>query len=201
MPTVRELEDLIIDAIYLSIIRGKLDQKEQQFDVEYTVGRDVEQGKIEALLASLKSWCALSFMSCVAGLTLLPCRADTTSAVLSALDEKLAALATEAVQAKKKQDAYDHKYQSTLKEVIDKQKAVRAANKPAITGQTGLTAAGIAERDRQRERERQEREEQERRQKEKEQAAKGDDNEENDSMDVDDPPEGGKGKKKWVFSR
>ncbi|KAI0733886.1 hypothetical protein C8Q72DRAFT_500278 [Fomitopsis betulina] len=178
MPTVRELEDLIIDAIYLSIIRGKLDQKEQQFDVEYTVGRDVEQGKIEALLASLKSW------------------ADTTSAVLSALDEKLAALATEAVQAKKKQDAYDHKYQSTLKEVIDKQKAVRAANKPAITGQTGLTAAGIAERDRQRERERQEREEQERRQKEKEQAAKGDDNEENDSMDVDDPPEGGKGKKK-----
>ena len=59
MPTVRELEDLIIDAIYLSIIRGKLDQKEQQFDVEYTVGRDVEPGKIEALLASLKNWCVV----------------------------------------------------------------------------------------------------------------------------------------------
>lgn len=116
--------------------------------------------------------------------------------MLTTLDEKLAALSTEAVQTKKKQEAYDRKYQVTLKEVLDKQKAARAANKPPITGQTGLTAAGIAERDRQRERERLEREEQEKRQKEKEQAAKGDDNDDVDSMDVDDPPESGKGKKK-----
>ena len=31
--SIRELEDLIIDAIYLEVIRGKLDQKEQQFKV------------------------------------------------------------------------------------------------------------------------------------------------------------------------
>jgi COP9 signalosome complex subunit 7 len=58
MPTIRELEDLIIDAIYLDILRGKLDQKEEQLEVEYTMGRDLEPGKLEAVLAALKDWCA-----------------------------------------------------------------------------------------------------------------------------------------------
>lgn len=56
MPTIRELEDLIIDAIYLDVIRGKLDQKAQQFEVEYTIGRDLEAGKIETLLVALQNW-------------------------------------------------------------------------------------------------------------------------------------------------
>ncbi|KZT64026.1 hypothetical protein DAEQUDRAFT_733166 [Daedalea quercina L-15889] len=183
MPTIRELEDLIIDAIYLDIIRGKLDQKEQQFDVEYTMGRDVEPGKIEALLSSLKNW------------------ADTTAAVLATLDQKLAALTVEAEQTKKKQEAYDQRYQATLKEVTDKHKAEKKTQRAAAyPGQTGLTPAGIAERDRQRERERAEREEQEKKQKEREkEQAKENDNEDDgkgDSMDVDEPPESGKGKKK-----
>ena len=81
------------------------------------------------------------------------------------MDQKLAALTAEAVQSKNKQDAYDQKYQTTLKEVIDKHKAEKKTQRAAAyPGQTGLTAAGIAERDRQRERERQEREEQEKRQ-------------------------------------
>jgi COP9 signalosome complex subunit 7 len=61
MPTIRDLEDLIIDAIYLDILRGKLDQKEQQLEIEYTMGRDLEPGKIEEVLAALKNWCAMSF--------------------------------------------------------------------------------------------------------------------------------------------
>lgn len=61
MPTVRELEDLIIDAIYLDILRGKLDQKEEQLEVEYTMGRDLEPGKIEALLVALRDWYALYY--------------------------------------------------------------------------------------------------------------------------------------------
>ena len=56
MPSIRELEDLIIDAIYLDILRGKLDQKEQQLEVEYTMGRDLEPGKIESVLAALNDW-------------------------------------------------------------------------------------------------------------------------------------------------
>ena len=56
MPAIRELEDLIIDAIYLDILRGKLDQKEQQLEIEYTMGRDLEPGKLENILAALKNW-------------------------------------------------------------------------------------------------------------------------------------------------
>ena len=56
MPTIRDLEDLIIDAIYLDILRGKLDQKEQQLEVEYTMGRDLEPEKIESVLSALQNW-------------------------------------------------------------------------------------------------------------------------------------------------
>ena len=56
IPTIRELEDLIIDGIYLDIMRGKLDQKEQQFEVEYVMGRDLGPGKVESLLNSLQEW-------------------------------------------------------------------------------------------------------------------------------------------------
>ena len=58
MPSVRELGDLIIDAIYLDIVRGKLDQRAQQFEVEYTMGRDLEPGKLEQLLVALQNWYA-----------------------------------------------------------------------------------------------------------------------------------------------
>jgi len=54
--TIRELEDLIIDAIYLDVLRGKLDQKEQQLEIEYTMGRDLEPGKLEKLLEALQNW-------------------------------------------------------------------------------------------------------------------------------------------------
>jgi len=53
---VRELEDLIIDAIYLDLFHGKLDQKEEQLEVTYTMGRDLEPGKLEQILAALKDW-------------------------------------------------------------------------------------------------------------------------------------------------
>ncbi|KAI0697180.1 hypothetical protein BC835DRAFT_793833 [Cytidiella melzeri] len=76
--SIRELEDLIIDAIYLEVIRGKLDQKEQQLKVEYTMGRDLEPGKVENILVALQHW------------------ASTTSSVISTLDEKLGQLATQA---------------------------------------------------------------------------------------------------------
>ncbi|PCH33195.1 hypothetical protein WOLCODRAFT_21833 [Wolfiporia cocos MD-104 SS10] len=156
MPTIRELEDLIIDAIYLDVIRGKLDQRQQQFDVEYTMGRDLEPGRIESLLASLQIW------------------ASTTSSVLATLDEKLVALAKETAAAKVKQDKYDAVYQSTLKEVLDKQKEYKASLRAqAYPGRTGLTAAGQAELDRERERERKEREAKEREAKEREEREKG----------------------------
>jgi COP9 signalosome complex subunit 7 len=57
MPSVRALEDLIIDAIYAGVLRGKLDQAAAQLHVEYTLGRDIEPTHgAQALLNSLQEW-------------------------------------------------------------------------------------------------------------------------------------------------
>ncbi|KAJ8089075.1 hypothetical protein PM082_014323 [Marasmius tenuissimus] len=103
-PTIRELEDLIIDAIYLDILRGKLDQKEEQLEVEYTMGRDIEPEKLGELLAALKDW------------------ASTTAAVLQTLDEKVASINTEANNAKARQESQEKEIQATLKELHEKSK-------------------------------------------------------------------------------
>ena len=56
MNSIRELEDLIIDGLYVDLLRGKLDQKEQQFEVEYAIGRDLAPGGVEELLNALQEW-------------------------------------------------------------------------------------------------------------------------------------------------
>ncbi|KAF6742100.1 hypothetical protein DFP72DRAFT_1054388 [Ephemerocybe angulata] len=103
MPNIRELEDLIIDAMYQDIIRGKLDQKEEQLEVEYTMGRAVEPGKVDELLEALRSW------------------ASTTAEVLTTLDAKITAIVNEAATTKTLQGEYDRALQQTLKEVHDRQ--------------------------------------------------------------------------------
>ncbi|PPQ91423.1 hypothetical protein CVT25_014311 [Psilocybe cyanescens] len=101
---VRELEDLIIDAIYLDLLQGKLDQKEEQLEVSYTMGRDLESGKLEYVLSALKDW------------------ASTTSAVLVTLDSKINSIAADAAAAKHSQQEHERILQNNLKEVHDKQK-------------------------------------------------------------------------------
>lgn len=61
---VRELEDLIIDAIYLDLLHGKLDQKEEQLEVTYTMGRDLEPGKLEQILVALQDWWVHALRCC-----------------------------------------------------------------------------------------------------------------------------------------
>jgi COP9 signalosome complex subunit 7 len=56
IPTIRDLEDLIIDAIYHDILRAKLDQQRKQVDVDFTMGRDLPPGGGEALLKVLGAW-------------------------------------------------------------------------------------------------------------------------------------------------
>jgi len=57
---VRELEDLIIDSIYTGVISGKLDQKEQRFQVDWCMGRDVRPGELEEMVHVLNQWCEKS---------------------------------------------------------------------------------------------------------------------------------------------
>jgi len=101
---VRELEDLIIDAIYLDLFHGKLDQKEEQLEVTYTMGRDLEPGKLEQVLAALKDW------------------ASTTSAVLTTLDGKINSIVAETTATKLNQQEHERILQLNLKDVYDKQK-------------------------------------------------------------------------------
>jgi len=56
LDNVRELEDLIIDCMYAAIIKGKLDQKEQRFQVDWAMGRDIRPGQTEEMLKVLSLW-------------------------------------------------------------------------------------------------------------------------------------------------
>ncbi|KAJ7202135.1 hypothetical protein GGX14DRAFT_463933 [Mycena pura] len=99
MPTVRELEDLIIDAMYLDVLHGRLDQKQAQLEVEYTMGRDLAPGATDALLAMLRDW------------------ANTTSSVLQTLDAKLAAVASQSTARKAELAEHETAMHNTLRDV------------------------------------------------------------------------------------
>lgn len=55
---VRDLEDLIIEAIYADIIHGKLDQKNSQLEVDYAIGRDIRPEDINVIVNCLQDWCS-----------------------------------------------------------------------------------------------------------------------------------------------
>lgn len=54
---LRELEDLIIEVIYADIIRGKLDQKHQQLEIDYAIGRDIRPDNVKEIISVLSDWC------------------------------------------------------------------------------------------------------------------------------------------------
>lgn len=87
VPTVRELEDILIETIYSvsvslsslceratwnvsdsewfvcavkGLLQGKLDQKSQSFVVKYAVGRDTQNEDIDSMIAKLTSWYEMS---------------------------------------------------------------------------------------------------------------------------------------------
>ena len=57
---VRDLEDLIIDCMYAGIIKGKLDQHEQRFQVDWAMGRDIRPGQVAEMAKVLAAWCERS---------------------------------------------------------------------------------------------------------------------------------------------
>jgi len=53
---LRELEDLIIDAIYQGLIQGKLDQRRKQFEIEFAMGRDLKPESLDDMISVLQNW-------------------------------------------------------------------------------------------------------------------------------------------------
>ncbi|KAF0757749.1 COP9 signalosome complex subunit 7b [Aphis craccivora] len=54
---VRDLEDLIIEAIYSNVISGELDQQSNYLEVNWTVGRDVGASDVDNMIDTLQQWC------------------------------------------------------------------------------------------------------------------------------------------------
>ncbi|XP_043206039.1 COP9 signalosome complex subunit 7a-like [Amphibalanus amphitrite] len=67
LDNTRELEDVIITAIYSDVIRGKLDQLGGQLQVEYAAGRDVRPEAVPRVIATLQAWCQTcdTVMQCI----------------------------------------------------------------------------------------------------------------------------------------
>lgn len=54
--SVRDLEDLIIDAIYRNVIKARLDQRNKLIVVEYTMGRDIRPDSVSQVADQLHKW-------------------------------------------------------------------------------------------------------------------------------------------------
>lgn len=54
---LRQLEDLIIEAMYADVLKGKLNPKERKLEVEFVVGRDIRENRIDSMIATLDDWC------------------------------------------------------------------------------------------------------------------------------------------------
>ncbi|XP_064385414.1 COP9 signalosome complex subunit 7b-like [Halichondria panicea] len=86
---LRELEDLIIDAIYAGIIQAKLDQKNSQLQVECFIGRDIKVESIASMVDKLESWCS------------------NCGNVLSAMEEQMQRANQLKVEGNKERDRHD----------------------------------------------------------------------------------------------
>lgn len=53
---LRELEDLIIEVVYADIVEGKLDQRNNQFEVDYAIGRDIRPESVGTIIDVLQEW-------------------------------------------------------------------------------------------------------------------------------------------------
>lgn len=49
-------QDLIIEVIYADIVHGKLDQKNQQLEVDYALGRDIRPEAVPEIVSVLQDW-------------------------------------------------------------------------------------------------------------------------------------------------
>ncbi|CAI2181473.1 8294_t:CDS:2 [Funneliformis geosporum] len=99
IPNVRELEDLIIEAVYQDVIKGKLDQKRKQLEIEYTMGRDLRPGQIDQMLEVLSVW------------------SQTSEEILKVTDAKITQVRDTAIENKKQREDYEKEVERLRKEV------------------------------------------------------------------------------------
>ncbi|KYO22302.1 COP9 signalosome complex subunit 7a [Alligator mississippiensis] len=57
LKNVRQLEDLVIEAVYADVLRGSLDQRNQRLEVDYSIGRDIRREELSTITRTLQEWC------------------------------------------------------------------------------------------------------------------------------------------------
>ncbi|KIJ45181.1 hypothetical protein M422DRAFT_207455 [Sphaerobolus stellatus SS14] len=128
LPSIRALEDVIIDAMYQDIIHGKLDQKQQHFQVEWVMGRDLAPGDLQGLLKGLQSW------------------SNTTASLLTQLDTSIASVQSDQASHKATLDEHATLQQKALGEVIQAAKNAggHSGSGPALRPRKGNSAGDFA---------------------------------------------------------
>ncbi|KAH8550596.1 hypothetical protein BGW37DRAFT_497580 [Umbelopsis sp. PMI_123] len=96
---VRKLEDLIIGAFYEDVMKGKMDQKRKQLEVEYTMGRDLRPGQRSDVIRILHEW------------------SQNTENILTSLDQKLQSIHETAAEEKRRREQYDREIERLKKEI------------------------------------------------------------------------------------
>ncbi|NIG61244.1 COP9 signalosome complex subunit 7a isoform 1 [Pontoporia blainvillei] len=66
---VRQLEDLVIEAVYADVLRGSLDQRNQRLEVDYSIGRDIQRQDLSAIARTLQE-CSYSHLAHHSGTSL-----------------------------------------------------------------------------------------------------------------------------------
>eukprot|EP00936_MAST-01D_sp_MAST-1D-sp1_P001743 g1743.t1 len=111
--SVRELEDLIIDAFYSGLIRGKLDQRAAQLEVQDAQGRDTQHAELEDMVAKLERW------------------EVGAAELLGALDAKINAVQAAHVASKEHAAAHEAKVQAA----VDALKVTDAGTDGGVAGE------------------------------------------------------------------
>ncbi|KAF9132535.1 hypothetical protein BGW39_011887 [Mortierella sp. 14UC] len=95
---VRQLEDLIMDAIYQNLINANLDQKLKQVEVHSSMGRDLRPGQAQDMLRVLAEW------------------TKTSEALLQALSTKMAEVRENYENEKAAKEAFEKDLEAIKKE-------------------------------------------------------------------------------------
>ncbi|KAK9703474.1 hypothetical protein K7432_010705 [Basidiobolus ranarum] len=109
---VRELEDLIIDAIYKGLIKAKLDQQKKQVEIEYTMGRDLRPGQLDQMLEILTSW------------------SSSSSDILRSIDDKIAQIRDASKASIRAQEEHENKVERITSDIKNSSRSNKASEAP-----------------------------------------------------------------------
>jgi COP9 signalosome complex subunit 7 len=122
---IRDLEDLIIDAMYQDVVRGKLDQQRSTFAVEWSMGRDTRTEDIQGILEALNNWGRM------------------TGALLESMDNKIKKIKDEQAESESLRNKHNVILRENVKEVSEKIQTP-TSNRSTRKGRNGESLFGDA---------------------------------------------------------